>query len=290
MATVTRDRQTRLGASDIATLLNLNPYTTEYTLHLEKTGQLHEWTGNDATEDGQLFEPLILTRAEQRLGKLERDVFLPCPNGNPIGATLDGLLVGSNEVIEAKTTGLGDRPIVGYWGSEGTAEIPEQYLVQVQVQMHCAQAQVAHVAAWVGHRGIRYYRVERDQEVIDQLVEMSCRWWQRHVVEGIAPSANNPPDLEVFKRLRRQPAKAIDLKAKADKLIERMNKAKEKVAKSKESQEKIQSQLLLLLKDAEQGTTPSGTVVSYFEYERKGYTVQPSKYRTLKISKAKESR
>ncbi len=285
---VTRDRLTRLGASDIPIILGLSPYANAYTLHLEKTGQLEEWIGNDATEDGKLFEPVILTKAEQKLGRIERDVFFPCPLGNPIGSTTDGIVIENGHVVEAKTSGMGDRPVVGQWGVEGTNEIPEQYLVQVQVQMHCAKTDTAHVAAWLGHRGIKYYRVERDQEVIDQIIAMASSWWQKHVIEGVAPSASDPPPVEVFKRLKREPSKVVSLKKSVDKLVERWEKAKAKESKAKDAQEKIKAQLLLSMKDAEKGVTPGGTVLSYFESARAGYTVQPGKVRTFRVSKKKD--
>jgi hypothetical protein len=92
----------------------------------------------------------------------------------------------------------------------------------------------------------------------------------------------------VFKRLKREPSKVVSLKKSVDKLVERWEKAKAKESKAKDAQEKIKAQLLLSMKDAEKGVTPGGTVLSYFESARAGYTVQPGKVRTFRVSKKKD--
>lgn len=288
-AIVTRERNSRIGASEAAKILNLTPhaYGNAYSVWLEKTGQLEAWQGNEATEDGQLYEPVLLDRAEKKLGQLKRDLFLPSPSGAPIGATLDALVIDTGDVVEAKTTGLGDRPIVGQWGDEGSCDIPDYYIVQTQLQMHCSGAGQAHVVAWVGHRGVRWYLVQRDEQLIDALVSQLSDWWQKHVVGGSAPSVANPPPVEVLKRIRRQPAKSIVLGKSSDSRIIAWEKAKARLAKAKAKEEEAKAKVLLMLGDAEQATTPSGVTITYLESERKGYTVQPSRFRNLKVSQPK---
>ena len=288
-AVVTRERNTRIGASEAAKILNLTPgsYGNAYSTWLEKTGQLEEWQGNEATEDGQLYEPVLLDKAEKKLGLLKRDLFLPSPAGAPIGATLDALVIDTGDVVEAKTTGLGERPIVGQWGDEGTSDIPDYYIVQTQLQMHCSGAGQAHVVAWVGHRGVRWYLVQRDEELISNLVVMLSDWWDKHIIGQTPPSILNPPPVDVLKRIRRQPAKTIVLGKSGDTRFIAWEKAKSRLAKAKAKEEEAKAKLLLLLGDAEQGTTPSGATITYLESERKGYTVQPSRFRTLKVSQPK---
>ncbi len=43
------ERQTRLHATDVASIMGLNSRRTAHTVWLEKTGRLEPWAGNEAT-------------------------------------------------------------------------------------------------------------------------------------------------------------------------------------------------------------------------------------------------
>lgn len=281
------ERQSRIGASDVASVLGISPYRSAYELWLEKTGQLEPWAGNEATKLGTKAESILLDEAEEQLGQLDRGVLLWAPGSQLIAATLDGQVVRTRCPVECKTSGLTGGPVVGYWGDPGTDEIPDYYLVQVQMQIWCAGADLAHVKAWLGGRGIVDYQVHRSDAVIKAIADQCREWWERHIVGEVVPEMEAAPSLEVVKRIRRQPNKVVELSESEITLLEQFEAAQASEKTSEALVEDFKARLILSLGDAEMGTLPDGRSISYMTSTRRGYTVEETTFRTLRIKKGK---
>lgn len=281
------DRQSRLHSTDVSAILGLNSKRTGHTVWLEKMGRLEPWQGNDATEMGNWLEPSILNIAESELGPFNRNVVCHAENTNcPIAATLDAQFIAAPTVVEAKTSGIVG-PVYGEWGDEGSDVVPPGYLVQNLVQMLCAEAELVHLYALLGGRGIVRYRINRAEDVIASIVEQCERWWDRHIEKRIEPALTEPVPMEIVKRLRRQPSKTISLYPEDLATVAEYEAAKELKLSAEKSCAAAQSKLLMLLGDAEAGTLPDGRTVTYLETTRRGYTVDETTFRTLRIKKGK---
>lgn len=279
------DRQARLHSTDVSAILGLNPKRTGHTVWLEKNGRLEPWDGNDATKMGNWLEPSILNIAESELGPLNRNVVCYAENADcPIAATLDAQLTTAPTVVEAKSSGIVG-PIFGEWGDEGSDVIPAVYLVQNSVQMLCAEAELVHTYALLGGRGIVRYRINRDESVIAAITEQCERWWDRHIVKGIEPALTEPVPMEIVKRLRRQPSKTISLYPEDLATVAEFEAARELKLSAEKSHAAAQSKLIMLLGDAEAGTLPDGRTITYLQSTRRGYTVDETTFRTLRIKK-----
>jgi len=276
-------RRRAIGASDLAKLFGLSPWGGQWELWADKTGRLERWEGNDATRAGNAFENAVLDVAETTLGKLQRDILVPC-QGVPLVSICDALVTATGQPVEAKTTGLVG-PVYGDWGDELTDQVPEYYLVQVHAQLMCTRAELGYLFALIPGRGVVEYRVEAAPKLYDHFGNVVSDWWDRHIVKGVEPPRDIPPSLEVVKRLKRQPAKSIELRDGTQELIKSLAMLKDNLKLLGDRKKEVEAALLLELGDAEQGVLPDGTAVTYLESERKGYTVQPTKYRTLRIKK-----
>lgn len=288
MATALLNRHERLGASDAAAALGLSPFLSEWELAGLKTGRI-EPDGKDTkpTRAGRLLEPTVLDVAEHELGELQRDVLVYAPHVDfPLASTLDGRVISSGVPVEAKTTGI-EGPVYGEWGDEGSDIVPSYYLVQAVVQMICTEADLVHLYALIGGRGFVRYRILRDEQVCAEVTERLARWWQRHVVERIEPTHSEPIPLEIVKRLRREPAKTVDLFADDLLTVWEYEQAKSDKSAAEKACEAAQAKLLLLLGDAEAASLPDGRQITYLESMRKGYVVADTRYRTLRIKKGK---
>lgn len=290
MSVVTRDRTSRIGASEAAAVLGLSPYQSPYDVWAVKTGRADPFEGNQATRTGQRLESMLLDDAEADLGDLMRDVFVPGIGDVPIGATLDAQVVSTGEVVEAKTSGMTGGPVGAGWGEPGTDQIPDSYLVQVQLQMWCSRAEKAHVYAFLGSAVAKRYTVAYDRDVATTIANRICNWWDRHIVADVPPD-NTLVSMDVVKRFRRTAEKSIELVGdEADQAellcrkIAELKASKKSVEKELESAE---AALLLLLGDAEEAVLPSGGSFTYFSTTRKGYVVKDSTYRTLRIKEKK---
>lgn len=272
-----------IGASEVSAVLGISPYQTSHGLWLEKTEQVEPWAGNKSTKIGKKLESVLLDDAEERYGELTRDVRVPSPNGSPLTATLDGLVVDQNRPVECKTSGMTGGPVKGDWGEELTDQIPDYYLLQVQAQLYCSGADLAYVLAWLGQRGILEYHVPRSPDLINIIVERCSEWWDRHMTRGIAPEIRTVPPLELMKRLRREASKRITLDSHAIDILDCYERARITQRKATEELDLAQSSVLALLADAEEGVLPDGRRITYYEQCRKAYMVKESKFRVLRV-------
>jgi putative phage-type endonuclease len=278
-------RRRSIGASEVAAVLGVSPYASPWDIWADKRGLVEPWQGNDATRAGQAYERAVLDVAEEQLGGLDRNVFIRHPE-LPLAATLDAQVIASGDPVEAKTSGLVG-PVNGYWGDELTDQVPDQYLLQCHAQLLCTGAEVVHLFALLAGRGTVRYRIERSDKLAEQIGNICADWWQRHVVGGEEPSRDKA-SLDVVKRLRRVPAKVVDLGGDLEAIIEERARIKAAMTQYQKLVENYDREILIALGDAEGGTLPDGREVTYLEQERKGYTVEPGKYRVLRIKRAKQ--
>lgn len=277
-------RRKCIGASDVAAILGVSPWRSPWDVWADKTGRLQPWEGNEATKIGQYLESSVLSYAEAQVGDLERNIRVECP-GTPIVATLDARTIAEGIPVEVKTAGM-TGPLHGDWGDAMTDHVPDHYLLQVHTQLLCTGAEVAWLFALLGGRGVVQYEIPRSDSLCDSLTEQLCEWWNRHIVEGVEPSRERAT-LEIVKRLRRVPERAIELGDSVGFLLRTKEHLAAEAKDLKARQEETDKMILLALGDAEVGVTASGERVSYLEQHRKGYTVEPSTYRVMRITKAK---
>ena len=283
------ERRKHIGASEVAAILGISQYQTPFEVWAVKTGQVEPFEGNDATRLGQELEPVILNRAEQDLGELKRDVVHVHKDGI-LRATLDGQLTKSGDVVEAKTAGLISNRVSPEWGDEGLVErdgqVPRSYFVQVQAQMLCSGADVAWLYALIAGRGIARYCITQDTMLQVWMAEHVDQWWERHIIKGDPPAIGDTP-VEMLKRIKRDDSKSIVLDAKATENCGEYAYWAEEERRCKKRKDEFAKLIIGSLGDAAEGICPDGTTVAMPLVHRKGFTVEPTEYRQLRIKKAK---
>lgn len=279
------DRREAIGASEVAAVLGISPWATPWEIWSDKVGKLEPWDGNKHTRAGISFEKAVLDEAEKELGELERDIRIKAV-GLPLAATCDAIVVDGGSPVEAKTTGITGR-VFGDWGEALTDEVPTYYLTQVHAQLICTGAEIGYLFALIAGRGVVQFNIERNEKLNEIIGNTITDWWQRHIVGGREPSLAALPALDVVKRLKKQPNKTVSLSAQAMALVEAREAAKAREKEASSSVKEIETKLLLELDDAESGFLPDGRELTHFETSRKGYTVAPTTYRTLRVRKAK---
>ncbi len=284
-------RKRYVGSSDAAAIMGLDPYRSAADVFLEKTVQADGFEGNENTDRGNLLEPVVLNWAEQQLhGVFLRDVMVVHPNGL-LAANLDAYqpkvhIGGVNDepfIVEAKTTVDCDD-----WGEPGSDEIPDRVLVQSHHQMIVAgpEYRVVYVPVLMpAYRAFefRMYRVTRNEELSQRVEDAGSSFMERFVRSGTRPD-DFKPSLEVLKRIRRLPNKTIEL---PDEVVDAWTFAKAVAKDTAENVKVAETALLAAMRDAEAGTFAKGTI-TYFETNRKGYSVEPCTYRTLRLKGAKQ--
>ena len=127
-------RQKRIGGSEFATVLGINPYQKQIELILDKAGVVvNTFKGNEATRRGELLESEVIALFEDKTGikvKDEQKEFTLEPeNSLPLVCHVDGI-TSNNTVFEAKTTDIKSKT----W-KDG---IPDYY--KAQLEFNCMLA------------------------------------------------------------------------------------------------------------------------------------------------------
>ena len=278
-------RRSQLGASEVATILGLNKFATPWEVWAEKTGRLSPDSGTAATAAGVTLEPAVLSFAEQQLGPLTRDYRVP-HRDLPLAATCDAIVQDTERPVEAKTTGIVG-PVSGSWGDALTDEVPEQYLIQVQAQLMCTEADLGYLFALIPGRGFVEYHIEPNIKLHSYLADKIGSWWDLHITQDVEPSINQLPDIEVVKRLKRTEGKAIEADLELHGLIIRRESLKEQRAEVDRWTKETETKILLALGDADRIQLSDGTELHYAEQTRRAYSVAAATFRSFRIRKNK---
>ena len=168
-----KQRQLGIGGSDVAPILGLSKWRTPLDVYNDKTSDTLDDIDNTSMEWGRRLEPVIRQKYADVTGMpvvqpsaMFQSVLHPFMVANVDGIRADGALV------EIKTARSGTD-----WGDEGTDQIPEYYFTQVQHYMAVLGADRCDVAVLIGGSDFRIYTVERDEEIIDMLIEEERKFW-----------------------------------------------------------------------------------------------------------------
>jgi putative phage-type endonuclease len=186
------ERRRGIGGSDAPAILGLSKWKTPYQVYLDKIGEGEPVDDNPAMEWGRRLESAVIKKYCDETGNKVfipgKDKILVHPVYDYILASLDGV-VDTDRVLEAKTS----RTVEG-WGEPGTDEVPDIYQVQVHHYMAVTGLEVADIPVLIGGSDFRIYTVERDQELIDIILETEAMFWER-VQKKDPPDPVNLTDL-----------------------------------------------------------------------------------------------
>lgn len=179
-------RRKGLGGSDAAAVAGLNPWKSPFAVWLEKTGQIEPEEPGEAAYWGTILEDIVAQEFTKRTGMKvrRRNAILKHPQYEWMIANVDRMLVGSSEGLECKTTSA-------YQAKEWEGdEVPAPYIIQVQHYMAVTGAKAWWLAVLIGGQRFLCKRVERDDELIQKLIEIERDFWENHVL------TLNPPLLD----------------------------------------------------------------------------------------------
>jgi len=210
-------RKGGIGSSDAAAAVGLNPYQSQLELWLIKTGRdtgLEKVDPNDETSPmywGTLLEPIVAAhytrRTDNRVRKINAVLQHPDPDKAWMLANIDREIVGAIDVqiLECKTAGEHGSKL---W-RDG---VPEYIVCQVQHQLAVTGKAAADVCVLICGQEMRIYRINRDDALIDRLIELERQFW-RHVETDTPPPADGSSSAEQALRCLypRDSGNALDL-------------------------------------------------------------------------------
>lgn len=195
-------RKGGIGSSDAAAAVGLHPYKSQLQLWMEKTGQDGALPVPDPNDDtspmywGTVLEPIVATHYARRTGYRVRRInaVLQHPEHAWMLANVDREVTGSAEVqiLECKTAGIHGARL---W-RDG---VPEYVQLQVMHQLAVTGKQAADVAVLVGGQDLQVFRLERDEEMIAQLISLEQQFWG-YVERDEEPPADGSESADVALR------------------------------------------------------------------------------------------
>lgn len=182
-------RKTGIGSSDAAASVGLNPYQSQLELWMVKTGRESALPQIDPNDDstpmfwGSLLETFVAAHYTKKSGNRVRKInaVLQHPEHAWMLANIDREVMGSQEVqvLECKTAGMNGAKL---W-RDG---VPEYVQLQVQHQLAVTGKVAADVAVLVCGNEYRCYRIERNDALIEKLIEREAQFWE-YVTNDMPP-------------------------------------------------------------------------------------------------------
>jgi len=282
-------RRAGIGGSDAAAILGLNPYASPLSVYYDKVNGNYQ-EKSLPMEIGIILEPFLRQQfqnwMEYKEGhdiQVQETPFMLASDEHPFMiANLDGQFehpeLGTCG-LELKTTGEFNRPA---WEDK---KVPDNCYIQVQHYMAVTGLKQFYVAVLVGNKLFHCTLVNRDEEVIDVIKEHLYNFWQNHILKEIPPGPSGLGcDANILTQLypNSEDEEPVDLSHCYNIYLRYKDlKASEKLIRRET--EEIKQKFMSELQTAEVGYVKDKKV-TWKRQKRKGYTVEPSVTRVLRIN------
>ena len=253
-------RADNIGGSDVAALIGISPYKSRWQLWMEKAGKLEaeDLSQNLAIQAGTFLESGIANWAAHRWGmQLNNVTDYYTVDANPgMGASLDYVTHDMRPVeIKWSARGHGWR-----YDGEKIVEAPEHYLVQVQHQIACLNANGIDVdSGWLVamiDNEPRRMMVPRHDVVINIISEQIQEFWA-----SIRAGAEPDPDFSmdgdaILKMFGTVPMSEVELDSDAAPLFSQYLEAAATEKLAAKRKEELKAQLLYMGAEKLKGSNP----------------------------------
>ena len=243
-----RCRKRGLGGSDAGAVCGLNPYRTAMQVYQDKTTDEIEETDNEAMRQGREFEDYVARRFMEATGKkVRRANYMYYDEEHPFMlADVDRMIVGENAGLECKTAS----PYMAEKWADGN--IPLSYQIQCLHYMSVCNADAWYIAVLIYGREFKYYKIERDEEMLADLIKIEEDFWNNHVLKGVLPEPDGSElaDSVIAEYFRKSEEKTIELTGFDEKLNQRQKLA-EQIEAMTMAKRQIEQELKLYLGEAE---------------------------------------
>lgn len=177
-------RKLGIGGSDAGAVCGMNPYRTAIEVYQDKTSKEIEEFDNEAMRQGREFEDYVARRFTEATGKKVRraNAMYYDENHSFMLADVDRMVVGENAGLECKTAS----PYSADKWEDG--KIPMHYQLQCYHYMSVCNAEAWYIAVLIYGKEFKFYRIERDEEIISDLIRIEKNFWENNVMKGVIPN------------------------------------------------------------------------------------------------------
>lgn len=177
-------RRKGIGGSDAAGIVGLNPWSSAFSVYMDKLGLSPEPEETEAMWLGTHLEPVVATRFEEKTGKktMHRNFLFQNPEHPWMLANIDRWVVGEDCGLEIKTTHMLNRS-----DFEGGV-IPPSYYVQCVHYMAVMGVSKWYLAVLVLNRDFFVFEIPRVESEVESLIAAEKSFWEGNVLKQDPPA------------------------------------------------------------------------------------------------------
>jgi len=244
------NRRGGIGGTDISAIVGVNPWSTPLDVWLAKTKRreyLPDLSDNEYIWWGNALEPLIAHRYSDRTGfeLIDHIGILQHPLYERVIGAPDRLVMGADLGLEIKNTGYKGQE----WGDAGSDHVPEQHLLQCIWYMAVTDLPRWDVAAFFGGNRMEIYRIKRNRELEEFLIDAGLRFWRDYVETDREPPIDSSARYGEY--LAKKFAKGSDVIVPVTEDLrtqaERLYDARQKIAAAQEDERRAMNQIESLI-------------------------------------------
>jgi len=284
-------RRRGIGGSDASTAMGLNPWKSPVQLYLEKIGEIEpEQLNSEAVYWGITLEAAVANR----FAELNPDLEIQEPkqmiahDDYPwMVANLDRVIITprGNGVLEVKTASMRQ---ADKWEDDN---IPIHYVIQVQHYLAVTGYEFAYITCLIGGQTFVQRYIERDDELIAQLIQKESEFWQCTLNKTPPAWDGSDASWKILRSLypKAEPGKIIELPTelmetvKEYKDLERRSKEYESIANEiTQAKDARKQKIIEAMADAEVGVV-GNFKIKYPLVERKEYMSPATTYRRFSL-------
>ena len=256
-------RREGIGGSDAAAILGVSPWTSAYTLWLDKTGQSSHTEETPAMRFGTLMEGPIRDTYREMTGQsvAETPFTYAHPEHPFMRANLDGLILDdegyAEAILEVKTA-------ANPWAWANG--VPAYYVAQVQHYMAVVGLPRAVVVVLLGGEDLQTFDVDADPDYQAALIKVEAEFWQS-VKDGTEPlpDGSKATHEAIRKQWKADTGKATELDGEILGAIAWRKDRMERIAEMEAEKREAEAIIMKALEDADTGTSNGQTLVTWKE-------------------------
>lgn len=190
-------RKAGLGSSDVAAILGVSPYRSEWDVYLERV--LDRTPVSDARREkyfarGHREEPRILEDYAEEVGAVTMPLQRVIVEGPaPLAVSPDSFVAldgawGLGECKTDRTFAWGQSgTIIERWTAEARELVREDHAAQVYSQLIATGLPFGVLVVRRDMDDLRHFVLEADERLQARMLERLSEWWDRHIVQAIPP-------------------------------------------------------------------------------------------------------
>lgn len=254
-------RQNGIGGSDVSGIFGLNKYSSPMGVYLSKVTPIDEQndTAGEAAYWGNVLEDVVAKEFEKQSGlKVRKKNEMLAHDEHPyMIANLDRVIVGKKQILECKTASI-------YMAKEWEGDdVPAAYYLQIMHYLAVTGYEGAWVAVLIGGQKFSFKYIERNEEVIQNIISVCSDFWTNHVIPKVPPAYDgSDASSKLLGQLFPQSSEGVHLVMtdEYDALIEQYTQAADEEKAAKAVKQEAENKMKALMGEAEKAIGPKYAV------------------------------